>query len=178
MQSHNRMKRFSLLHHTLSKMLLMLCTAGVLTACSEMKEELPACPQGLNVHFKYNYNLDRADMFRDQVGSVTVYLFDEEGHYVDQKTVSNEGDYKPLSDPNFSILRREAGQISIRGSSLPAPPRREPSRGTLPRDCALTTHRRHPYVGFRPRRKSHTWCGGHHARRQWRTAPRYPLDRP
>lgn len=103
MQSHNRMKRFSLLHHTLSKMLLMLCTAGVLTACSEMKEELPACPQGLNVHFKYNYNLDRADMFRDQVGSVTVYLFDEEGHYVDQKTVSNEGDYKPLSDPNFSI---------------------------------------------------------------------------
>ena len=75
--------------HLLSKALIVLATAAGLASCADMKEDLPPCPQGLDIHFKYNYNLQRADMFTDHVGAVSVYLFDANGHYLEQRTVQN-----------------------------------------------------------------------------------------
>ena len=58
--------------------LALLATAAVPTSCDMMHEETDYCPYGLYLTFKYDYNLQRADMFNDHVGSVTLYIFDEQ----------------------------------------------------------------------------------------------------
>ena len=70
--------------------------SGALTAsCDMMHDETDDCPTGLYLSFKYDYNLQRADMFNDHVGAVSVYVFDETGHYVTCREVKNEGDSSP-----------------------------------------------------------------------------------
>ena len=68
-----------------------------------MHDETEDCPTGLYLSFKYDYNLQRADMFNDHVGAVSVYVFDETGHYVTCREVKNEGDYRPLADPLYAM---------------------------------------------------------------------------
>ena len=66
--------------------------SGALTvSCDMMHDETEDCPTGLYLSFKYDYNLQRADMFNDHVGAVSVYVFDETGHYVTCREVKNEG---------------------------------------------------------------------------------------
>lgn len=89
--------------HLLSKALIVLATAAGLASCADMKEDLPPCPQGLDIHFKYNYNLQRADMFTDHVGAVSVYLFDANGHYLEQRTVQNTAAAQPLNSKDFCV---------------------------------------------------------------------------
>lgn len=89
--------------HLLSKALIVLATAAGLASCADMKEDLPPCPQGLDIHFKYNYNLQRADMFTDHVGAVSVYLFDANGHYLEQRTVQNTAAAQPLKSKDFCV---------------------------------------------------------------------------
>ena len=43
---------------------------------------------GLYVNFVYDYNIQHTDMFKDYVGSVTLYVFDESDRLVAQRTVS------------------------------------------------------------------------------------------
>ena len=87
------------------KRLTWLCitalSASVFTSCEMMKEDRDDCPVGLYLNFEYNYNLERADMFNDHVGSVDVYVFDEEGKYVTCQSETNVGDYRPLADPAY-----------------------------------------------------------------------------
>ena len=77
--------------------------AGLSTSCDMMHDETDDCPTGLYWSFKYDYNLQRADMFNDHVGAVSVYVFDETGHYVTCREVKNEGDYRPLADPLYAM---------------------------------------------------------------------------
>lgn len=66
----------------------MLVVAAMLTGCDMMKEDRDDCPTGLYVNFVYDYNIQRADMFKDHVGSVTLYVFDESDKLVAQRTVN------------------------------------------------------------------------------------------
>ena len=59
-----------------------------LTACDYIHEDQQPCPSGLELAFRYDYNLQRADQFNDQVRSVTAYLFDEEGYFLAAQTES------------------------------------------------------------------------------------------
>lgn len=53
------------------------------TGCSAIKEDDPEpCPQGLEVRFVYEYNLERADAFPAQVECLTLHLYDEFGRFV------------------------------------------------------------------------------------------------
>lgn len=84
---------------SMKKMAMMALLAGAgwaMNACSMMETDLSDCPTGLYVSFEYDYNLQRADMFKDQVGSVTVYVFDEEGRFVTQQTTDNRPGQEPL----------------------------------------------------------------------------------
>ena len=74
--------------HILSYCVLSLLSAVMLSSCSMMKEDLSDCPTGLYVNFVYDYNTQRADMFKDHVGSVTLYVYDESDRLVAQRTVS------------------------------------------------------------------------------------------
>lgn len=68
-----------------------------------MEDELPPCPQGLDLRFKYDYNLERADMFPDQVGAVCVYLYDNDGLFLQRKDVNNTETDTPIRDRDFCI---------------------------------------------------------------------------
>ena len=76
--------------------------AGGLVSCEYIHEDLEPCPPketGLDVRFRYDYNLQRADMFADHVGSVTVYVFDEGGHFLMKQTESG----KPLEADGYAM---------------------------------------------------------------------------
>ena len=66
----------------LKNYLVALVSLAMLTGCDMMKEDEDLTNCGLFVTFKYDYNLQRADMFGDHVGGVTLYVFDSDGHFV------------------------------------------------------------------------------------------------
>ena len=74
--------------HIIQKSLQTVVAAALLTGCDMMKEDRSDCPTGLYVNFVYDYNTQRADMFKDHVGSVTLYVFDESDRLVAERTVS------------------------------------------------------------------------------------------
>jgi hypothetical protein len=47
-----------------------------------MTEDLDDCPTGLYVTFVYDYNIQRADMLKDHVGGLTLYVYDESDRLV------------------------------------------------------------------------------------------------
>ena len=86
------------------RLLLLALTANLLlTACSMMETDLSGCPTGLYVGFKYDYNVERADMFKDHVGGVSVYVFDEEQRFVMQKEVANSATEQPLKTYGYQL---------------------------------------------------------------------------
>ena len=62
-----------------------------------VEEERADCPTGLFIRFIYDYNTMRADMFKDHVGHVQVYIFDEKGRLAAARSVSNTDIDAPLS---------------------------------------------------------------------------------
>ena len=93
--------------HILHKSLLLMAAASSLVACDMMKEELDDCPTGLYVNFVYDYNIQRADMFKDHVGSVTLYVYDESDRLVASKTMgkgqlSRYGSYIHFSEQELA----------------------------------------------------------------------------
>lgn len=79
----------------------------VLTGCEAIKDHLQPCPTGLYVHFRYDYNVERADMFADQCGSVTLYVYGADSALLRQVTVENVGSSRPLSDKDFAICLQD-----------------------------------------------------------------------
>lgn len=76
-------------------------SASVFTSCSMMTEDRSDCPVGLYLRFKYDYNLQRADMFNDHVGAVDVYVFDENGKFVTCQSEANADNFSPLADASY-----------------------------------------------------------------------------
>jgi len=66
----------------LKQLFLVLVSFAMLSSCEMMKEDEDLTNCGLFVTFKYDYNLQRADMFGDHVGGVTLYVFDSNGRFV------------------------------------------------------------------------------------------------
>lgn len=92
--------------------ILIVCFATVLafSACTAIMdgEDLSGCPTGdFTIQFVYDYNIQRADMFRDHVGEVTLYVFDESGNIVTQRHVTDKA---AISNRNnrFAITLRAA----------------------------------------------------------------------
>lgn len=71
----------------------MMAAIGMLASCSMMTEDLEPCPpatQVVRLHFKYDYNIQRADMFSAHVGEVRLFVVDDAtGLVVKDTTVSN-----------------------------------------------------------------------------------------
>lgn len=89
-------------------LLAILCGGSLLSSCSMMHEDRDDCPSGLYVRFAYDYNTLRADIFKDHVGHVQLYVFDEEGRLAAQRTISNNSQSSPLADYGYSVHFSEA----------------------------------------------------------------------
>lgn len=62
--------------------LFLLLSVGMVTSCSLITDDLDGCPDGLYVTLKYDYNLQRTDLFKGNVGAVTLYIFNADGKLV------------------------------------------------------------------------------------------------
>ena len=67
------------------------------SSCTMIEDDIKDCPAGLYVRFAYDYNTMRADMFKDHVGHVQLYVYDENGNLVASRAVSNSEQDAPLS---------------------------------------------------------------------------------
>ena len=91
-----------------------MALAFALAGCSFMHDDLPPCPSGVDLTFVYNYNIQRADMFNDHVGGVTVYVFDENGDFIMQQEEANSELNAPLADKAYKMhLDLEPGTYSF-----------------------------------------------------------------
>lgn len=97
--------KFNLMNRFGNKLLTvgMALISLVFSSCSMMTEDLDDCPNGLYVRFVYDYNTQRADMFKDHVGHVLLMVFDEKGDKVAEKSVSNDSSYSPLSEYGYTV---------------------------------------------------------------------------
>lgn len=87
----------------LTRVSLALMTTLAMSSCDMMTEDRSDCPEGLYLSFRYDYNLERADMFGAHVGAVDVYVFDENGKYVTMQSAANNGSDKPLARPLYTM---------------------------------------------------------------------------
>ena len=71
----------------IQKSFVAVVAALALSSCSMMTEDLTDCPTGLYVNFVYDYNIQRADMFKDHVGCLTLYVYDESDRLVASKSM-------------------------------------------------------------------------------------------
>lgn len=84
-------------------MFILALSGCMFASCDMMEQDNDDCPYGLYLTFKYDYNLQRADMFNDHVGSVTLYVFDEDGKLVKTQEESNIGGVAPLRDKGYAM---------------------------------------------------------------------------
>ncbi len=82
---------------------ILLLSGMAATSCSMVEEEREDCPTGLFIRFVYDYNTMRADMFKDHVGHVQVYIFDEKGNLAAERSVSNTEADAPLSHYGYTM---------------------------------------------------------------------------
>ena len=97
------MKRLSLNYKLWVAMFHTILLGMIVTSCSMMDTDRSDCPEGLYVNFVYDYNIQRADMFKDHVGYVTVYVFDESDNLVIKRSVGNYGDNCPLRTYGYQM---------------------------------------------------------------------------
>ena len=97
------MKRFSLKNKLWGAMFSTILLGMIVTSCSMMDTDRSDCPEGLYVNFVYDYNIQRADMFKDHVGYVTVYVFDESDNLVIKRSVGNYGSDNPLKTYGYQM---------------------------------------------------------------------------
>ena len=74
------------------------------TSCTDLIfDDRDGCERGVYVNFVYDYNLHRSDLFADHVGEVTLYIFDEQGNYIDSRTEANDDEFQPLREYGYNM---------------------------------------------------------------------------
>lgn len=75
----------------------------VMNGCSLWHDDLPDCRTGIAIEFVYDYNIQRADMFNEHVGGVTVNVFDADGNFVTSKEEFNTPGDTPLAASDYRM---------------------------------------------------------------------------
>ncbi|MCM1109508.1 MAG: FimB/Mfa2 family fimbrial subunit [Clostridium sp.] len=69
-------------------MLSVVLAIASLSSCSRIFEDLEPCPHGVSLRFVYDYNMEYANSFPKKVDCLTLLIYDEEGNYIDTRTVT------------------------------------------------------------------------------------------
>lgn len=95
------MKRiFTNIQKEANKILLFAVLAGAITSCdSILNFEEGDCDTKYCVRFKYDYHMKKVDAFAEEVKSVSLFAFDDEGNFVFQNTDQGE----MLADGTYSM---------------------------------------------------------------------------
>lgn len=82
--------------------------ATALTSCDLIYKDLEPCPQGVELRFIYDYNMEFANAFPSQVHCLTLLVYDGAGNYQATHTVT---DRNLLGDEDWRMqLRLEPGE--------------------------------------------------------------------
>ena len=82
----------------------IVALGSLLASCNDlMHDDLPPCDMGVDLQFKYDYNVQRADMFNDHVGGLSVFVYDEQGNFIARHDAYNDAVSQPLKDPNYAM---------------------------------------------------------------------------
>ncbi len=85
--------------------LAVICiVVAMLSSCDMMSDDRSDCPTGLYLSFKYDYNLERADMFHAHVGAVTLYVYDLSDNLVKTYDVPESSLYLPFVGSEYQTL--------------------------------------------------------------------------
>ena len=113
----------------IQKGFVAVLAAMALGSCDVITEDRDACPTGLYVTFVYDYNIQRADMLKDHVGGLTLYVYDESDRLVVSKSMSGnqlskygsylhftEGELAPGHDYRLMAVAFQTENISANGA--------------------------------------------------------------
>ena len=82
----------------------LLMAAGAIS-CNTIYDDQSDCPRGVSLRFVYDYNMEYVNSFHKKVHCVNVYVFDEEGKYVDNWMETGD----VLKDENWR-MQKEIGE--------------------------------------------------------------------
>ncbi len=78
--------------------------ALISTSCNALYDDLPECqPSAVDLRFVYEYNMERANAFHNQVDCLTLYVYDEQGRFVTRAT---ETSAERLGDESYRMTLR------------------------------------------------------------------------
>lgn len=77
----------------------LVALMGLLTSCN-IYETIEPCPKGVSMRFVYDYNMEYADAFSKQIDCLTLYIYDENGNYVQTRTETGSA----LQDENYRMV--------------------------------------------------------------------------
>ena len=79
---------FRYIYRNFSRLTFVVFVAVSLLSCEKIKDDMDDC--GIYLEFIYEYNMEYADSFEPQVGSVDIFVFDGEGRYLFTKQSPRE----------------------------------------------------------------------------------------
>ncbi|MDE7460407.1 MAG: FimB/Mfa2 family fimbrial subunit [Paramuribaculum sp.] len=78
-----------------------------ISGCGAINDDLPPCPEGVNLRFVFDYNMEFANAFPSQVDCLTLLVYDQNGNYITTRTETSS----VLADENWRMtLDLPAGQ--------------------------------------------------------------------
>lgn len=116
----------------------------VFSSCERIYEDLEPCPHGVSLRFVYDYNMLYANAFSSSVDCLTLYIYDENGNYVDTRTVTGtalqDEDYRMTVDLKEGTYRFVAyGGLACDRSTFSV--LQEPSPGSTYTDLRVEMHK-------------------------------------
>lgn len=81
-----------------------------LSSCSAFNEELEECPEGARIRVVYKFHLEGGNSVPEQVHNITLFVYDEQGRYLETHTESGEA----LTDENYRMeIDLPAGKYTL-----------------------------------------------------------------
>ncbi len=82
-----------------------IMAGSLLASCTDlMHDDLPPCDMGVDLQFQYDSNVQRADMFKEHVGGLSVFVYDEQFNFIYLHDDYNDEKSQPLNDLNYDML--------------------------------------------------------------------------
>lgn len=87
----------------------LILTAGFIS-CNTIYTDRSDCPRGVSLRFVYDYNMEYADAFSSKVHCLSVYVFDEDGHFVRRYDETSDN----LKDKSWRMkMNLDAGNYTL-----------------------------------------------------------------
>lgn len=101
---------YKTIKNAVSGAIVLVASAAALSSCDNFNEDLEPCPQGVELRFVYDYNMEFANAFPSQVECLTVFVYNAEGKLIETHVEKTD----VLKDENWRMtLDLPAGDYSF-----------------------------------------------------------------